>query len=264
MTCYNAESTIKESVMSIVNQDFANWELLVVDNHSEDMSIDQIGFIQDERIRIVTPAKHLERTAALNFGLDNCRGRYIAILDADDLSESTRLSEQVKKLDSETELVGIGTYFIIIDESGNELSRTSFDTDPFAISRHISHNLQLVHSSMMFRAEACRTVNAYRERYKYAADFALWLDLLKIGKIGAVPEFLTKIRISPTSMTRSNAYERYVITEALNLYCRSQRITGLRIIDRLRGIKTISHLSLKFLNFSTRLLVNQLYKIFAN
>jgi glycosyltransferase involved in cell wall biosynthesis len=249
--------------MSIVNQDFMDWELLVVDNKSDDRSSDQIKFLQDDRIRIVTPPLHLERTAALNFGLENSRGRYIAILDADDLSESSRLSNQVAMLNSDHELVGVGTFFTVINEAGTELTHTSFNTDPLAISRQMSHNLLLVHSSMMFRAEACRKVNAYREQYKYAADFALWLDLLQIGKIGAVPKYLTKIRMSPNSLTNSKTYKRYVITEALHLYYKSQQLNGLRIVDRVRGIRTITYLSWRFLNLSIKMLVKRSINVFA-
>ena len=263
MTCYNAESTIKESVMSIVNQDFTDWELLLVDNKSDDRSIDQIRFLQDDRIRIVAPPTHLERTAALNFGIKNCRGRYVAILDADDISEPSRLSNQVAMLNADHELVGVGTFFSVIDQEGKEITRTSFDNDPLAISRQMSHNLLLVHSSMMFRSESCRKVNAYRSEYKYAADFALWLDLLQIGKLGTVPLYLTKIRMSPNSLTHNKTYKRYVITEALRLYVKSQRLVGLRLIDRTHGFKTIVYLFGRFLILNAQLLVKQLTEVSA-
>ena len=263
MTCFNAELTIKESVMSIVNQDFTDWELLLVDNKSYDRSIDQIRFLQDDRIRIVVPPIHLERTAALNFGIKNCRGRYVAILDADDISEPSRLSNQVAMLNVDHELVGVGTFFSVIDQEGKEITRTSFDNDPLAISRQMSHNLLLVHSSMMFRSESCSKVNAYRSEYKYAADFALWLDLLQIGKLGAVPKYLTKIRMSPNSLTHDKTYKRYVITEALRLYVKSQRLVGLRFIDRMLGFKTIVYLSGRYLNLHTQLLLKRLAKVSA-
>ena len=263
MTCFNAELTIKESVMSIVNQDFTDWELLLVDNKSDDRSIDQIRFLQDDRIRIVLPPIHLERTAALNFGIKNCRGRYVAILDADDISEPSRLSNQVAMLNADHELVGVGTFFSVIDQEGKEITRTSFDNDPLAISRQMSHNLLLVHSSMMFRSESCSKVNAYRSEYKYAADFALWLDLLQIGKLGAVPKYLTKIRMSPNSLTHDKTYKRYVITEALRLYVKSQRLVGLRFIDRMLGFKTIVYLSGRYLNLHTQLLLKRLAKVCA-
>ena len=263
MTCFNAELTIKESVMSIVNQDFTDWELLLVDNKSDDRSIDQIRFLQDDRIRIVVPPIHLERTAALNFGIENCRGRYVAILDADDISEPSRLSNQVAMLNADHELVGVGTFFSVIDQEGKEITRTSFDNDPLAISRQMSHNLLLVHSSMMFRSESCSKVNAYRSEYKYAADFALWLDLLQIGKLGAVPKYLTKIRMSPNSLTHDKTYKRYVITEALRLYVKSQRLVGLRFIDRMLGFKTIVYLSGRYLNLHTQLLLKRLAKVCA-
>ena len=263
MTCFNAELTIKESVMSIVNQDFTDWELLLVDNKSDDRSIDQIRFLQDDRIRIVVPPIHLERTAALNFGIKNCRGRYVAILDADDISEPSRLSNQVAMLNADRELVGVGTFFSVIDQEGKEITRTSFDSDPLAISRQMSHNLLLVHSSMMFRSESCSKVNAYRLEYKYAADFALWLDLLQIGKLGAVPKYLTKIRMSPNSLTHDKTYKRYVITEALRLYVKSQRLVGLRFIDRMLGFKTIVYLSGRYLNLHTQLLLKRLAKVSA-
>ena len=263
MTCFNAELTIKESVMSIVTQDVTDWELLLVDNKSDDRSIDQIRFLQDDRIRIVAPPTHLERTAALNFGIKNCRGRYVAILDADDISEPSRLSNQVAMLNADHELVGVGTFFSVIDQEGKEITRTSFDNDPLAISRQMSHNLLLVHSSMMFRSESCSKVNAYRSEYKYAADFALWLDLLQIGKLGAVPKYLTKIRMSPNSLTHDKTYKRYVITEALRLYVKSQRLVGLRFIDRMLGFKTIVYLSGRYLNLHTQLLLKRLAKVSA-
>jgi hypothetical protein len=92
----------------------------------------------------------------------------------------------------------------------------------------------------------------YTDKYVYAVDFALWLDLIQMGDIGAIPEYLTHIRINQNSMTRNETLEKYVILDALRLYIEAQKILDLHVIDRLRGLRTIIFLSIKFCVFSLK------------
>ena len=84
MTCYNAASTIEESVRSVLGQTFIDFELILVDNCSTDDTLSKVHRFSDPRIRITALEKNHGRTTALNIALNNARGRYIAILDADD------------------------------------------------------------------------------------------------------------------------------------------------------------------------------------
>jgi len=239
MTCYNAASTIEESVRSVIAQTFSNWELVLVDDLSDDNSIDLIEKLGDVRIKIKKlPTRH-RRTKALNQGFRLCIGEYIAVLDADDIAHPTRFEKQVLLLDSDPSLVGVGTWFTNIDEQGRELSRSEFSSDPITIKRSLASNSRLVHSSMMYRRESAEVFYGYDEKFDYAQDFALWLSLSEIGALTVIPEHLTKLRRLSNSMTLGRDYSLNLVSDAYVLYRRAQGLEGLRVIDRLKGMRTI-------------------------
>ncbi len=239
MTCYNAASTIEESVRSVIAQTFSNWELVLVDDLSDDNSMELIEKLGDPRIKIKKlPTRH-RRTKALNQGFRLCIGEYIAVLDADDIAHPTRFEKQVRLLDSDKGLVGVGTWFINIDEQGRELSRSEFSSDPIAIKRSLASNSRLVHSSMMYRRESAEVFHGYDEEFDYAQDFALWLSLSEVGALTAIPEHLTKLRRLSNSMTLGREYSLNLVSDAYVLYRRAQGLEGLRMIDRLKGMRTI-------------------------
>ena len=239
MTCYNAASTIEESVRSVIAQTFSNWELVLVDDLSDDNSMELIEKLGDPRIKIKKlPTRH-RRTKALNQGFRLCIGEYIAVLDADDIAHPTRFEKQVRLLDSDPSLVGVGTWFTNIDEQGRELSRSEFSSDPIAIKRSLASNSRLVHSSMMYRRESAKVFHGYDEKFDYAQDFALWLSLSEVGALTVIPEHLTKLRRLSSSMTLGRDYSLNLVSDAYVLYRRAQGLEGLRMIDRLKGMRTI-------------------------
>jgi glycosyltransferase involved in cell wall biosynthesis len=239
MTCYNAASTIEESVRSVIAQTFTNWELVLVDDLSDDNSMELIEKLGDPRIKIKKlPTRH-RRTKALNQGFRLCIGAYIAVLDADDIAHPTRFEKQVRLLDSDPSLVGVGTWFTNIDEQGRELSRSEFSSDPTAINRSLASNSRLVHSSMMYRRDSAEVFHGYDEKFDYAQDFALWLSLSEVGALTAIPEHLTKLRRLSNSMTLGREYSLNLVSDAYVLYRRAQGLEGLRVIDRLKGMRTI-------------------------
>ena len=239
MTCYNAASTIEESVRSVIAQTFSNWELVLVDDLSDDNSMDLIEKLGDARIKIKKlPTRH-RRTKALNQGFRLCIGEYIAVLDADDIAHPTRFEKQVRLLDSDPSLVGVGTWFTNIDAQGRELSQSEFSSDPKAINRSLASNSRLVHSSMMYRRESAEVFYGYDEKFEYSQDFALWLSLSEVGALTVIPEHLTKLRRLSNSMTLGRDYSLNLVSDAYVLYRRAQGLEGLRVIDRLKGMRTI-------------------------
>jgi glycosyltransferase involved in cell wall biosynthesis len=239
MTCYNAASTIEESVRSVIAQTFTNWELVLVDDLSDDNSMELIEKLGDPRIKIKKlPARH-RRTKALNQGFRLCIGEYIAVLDADDIAHPTRFEKQVRLLDSDKGLVGVGTWFTNIDEQGRELSRSEFSSDPIAIKRSLAVNCYIVHSSMMYRRTSALQFHGYNEDFEYSQDFALWISLSEVGALTAIPEHLTKLRRLSNSMTLGRDYSLNLVSDAYVLYRRAQGLEGLRMIDRLKGMRTI-------------------------
>ena len=98
-TFYNASSTIRDTIESIIESDFDDFEIILVDDGSTDDSNEIILEINDVRIHLHKPGR-IGRSLALNLGLDKAIGKYIAILDADDLCLPSRFSIQASMLDS--------------------------------------------------------------------------------------------------------------------------------------------------------------------
>jgi glycosyltransferase involved in cell wall biosynthesis len=239
MTCYNAASTIEESVRSALAQTFTDFELVLVDDLSSDNSTALIEKIDDPRIKIKKLTTRHRRTKALNQGFNLCRGKYIAVLDADDIAEPTRFEKQVGVLDADQKIVGVGTWYIDIDPRKNEISRTSLTTSGKEIRSNFAYENPLPHSSMMYRRELAQTVDGYDESYDYAQDYALWLALSQFGEFTVVPEYLTKMRKLPESMTFGRDYSMNMVSDGYKLFKRAQGLDGLRLIDKLRGQRTI-------------------------
>ena len=89
---YNRENTIKDAILSILNQTFADFEIIVVNDASSDNSLKIVESIIDSRIRIISNEKNLERCNSRNLGIGNAKGEYICFLDSDDYHLNNHLS----------------------------------------------------------------------------------------------------------------------------------------------------------------------------
>lgn len=239
MTCYNAASTIEESVRSVLGQTFTDFELVLVDDLSSDNSIDLIEKINDPRIKILKLATRHRRTKALNQGLKICLGEYIAVLDADDIAHPTRFEKQVAQLDKDISLVGVGTWYVDVDQNKAEISRNALNPNRTEIRRKLAYENPLPHSSMMYRRKSAEDVGGYDETYDYAQDYALWLSLSDLGDFTVVNEYLTEMRKLPQSMTFGKDYSIDSVKDGYALIRRAQQVDGIQIVDRLRGLVVI-------------------------
>ena len=239
MTCYNAASTVEESVRSILAQTFANFELVLVDNCSTDDSMSIVRKIGDSRIRIVALDKNHGRTPALNIALNNARGEYIAILDADDISDPERLQMQSDYLDNNSKVVAVGSWYRNIDASGNLINEVKTPTSHSEIIRWLAFENPIVNSSAMFRSESARSIGGYNPKYLYSQDFALWLALSKIGEFATLPSFLTDIRRVSSSLSMTSINSLILAKDGYELYTQAQNLPGLTLLDKLKSRRTI-------------------------
>ena len=102
---YNAEKLIGETIESVLNQTYQNWEWIVVDNCSTDKSRDLITAINDSRIKVISLEKNSGGPAhPRNVGIENAKGEYVALLDADDIWHNEKL-EALSKYYGEYEII---------------------------------------------------------------------------------------------------------------------------------------------------------------
>lgn len=119
---YNQERYIRQTIQSVLNQTISNWELIVINDASTDNTESEILSFDDERIKYIRNEKNLGPLAGLNIGIAASSGKYITILDGDDLFCSEKLEIQSKFLDANPKYGAVFSYIDVIDENGNPLN----------------------------------------------------------------------------------------------------------------------------------------------
>ena len=202
---YNKREYINETIISVLNQDFNIFEIIVVDDGSTDKSLEVIKEIKDPRLRVFSQSNFgVERSR--NFGFSQSSGSFIVFLDADDLMQSSRLSKQLELFEADEELVLVGTWANVIDHSGKIIGSICQPTSNAAIQiGHLFRN-QFVNSSVMVRRSAITNGIIFDEvrGKRFAEDFDLWNRVLKKGVVANIPEKLTSYRRLEVSRSQSS------------------------------------------------------------
>ena len=197
MAVHNGEPHVHSAIESILNQTFTHWEFIIIDDGSTDGTLDLINKYQktDSRIKVFSIPR-CGLTRALNVGLSNCTGQYIARLDADDISLDSRLSLQHKWISSCETNVLVGCRLIL--KHGNNTVRRwtgEYPTNIVVLRRHLEFRNVFSHSSIMF----CREIKGkrifYDERFRYAQDYELVTRLAKFGRISNMKDKLVVFQL---------------------------------------------------------------------
>ena len=117
LTVYNAEKYVSKSILSILNQTYTDFELLIINDGSTDSSKDIIGGFQDKRIKYIENSNNQGLIKTLNKGLYFAKGEFIARMDADDLCKECRFEKQIDFFRQDNEVDILGTYQYVINEN---------------------------------------------------------------------------------------------------------------------------------------------------
>jgi glycosyltransferase involved in cell wall biosynthesis len=206
MPSYNRAAYIKAAIESILAQSYGNWELLFLD----DASTDETGNIVDAiakknpRIRYMRQSKNIGSTRTRNAGIEQARGKYIAILDSDDVwLDPKKLDRQIVFLEQNPGYGIIGTAATKIDNNENKIGNIVYDTDDATIRKHILRRHQFVHSSVVFLKQAAVQVGNYNTAYGIADDFDFILAIGKKYSLANLPEVTTAYRVHDGSLTQT-------------------------------------------------------------
>lgn len=225
---FNGEAHLKESIESILAQQYEDFECIILDDGSSDSSrmIIQEYARCDARIKPIINAENLGLVWTLNKGLSLCRGKYIARQDADDVSYRHRFKEQVDFFYVNRDVGVVGSAMEVIDEKGNTLYFYRLpETDP-EIRFRLLFNSAFVHPSVMMRKSVLvKNHMYYNPTYAYAEDYDLWTRLLDITKEHNLLNPLIKYRITHTGQSQSFSSRQ---SEIANLISNQQ----LRKLDR--------------------------------
>lgn len=199
---------IHESIDSILNQTFTNFEFIIINDNplSEETRLFLIESAKkDNRITIITNKQNLGLTKSLNIGIRCSRGKYIARMDADDISLPKRFEKQIALMESKSDIIVCGTNVKLIGRFNPFYVKKIF-TDDKDIRGQMFLNSGFAHPSVMIRKSVLNKSGImYDENFRSAQDYKLWYDLRHYGRYVNLKERLLKYRLSKQQITSNSS-----------------------------------------------------------
>lgn len=227
MPVRNGQEWLLEAIRSVQAQHFSNFEIVVVDDGSDDRTGDILDDIAltDIRIRVFhQPPEGL--VSALNRAIAAARAPYLARLDADDRADPDRLSKQLAFMRVHPEIGLLGSWADKLDRTGTVIGRIRPEADSAKLIDILERSNPFIHSSVMMRADLVRQVGGYRAAFAAAEDYDLWLRLAEAGGIANIPEPLVQYRVHEAGVTRRDAVRQSFSVRLAQRSAAIRRATG--------------------------------------
>ena len=196
-TVFNCESYIEQSVRSILDQTFHDFEYIIINDGSTDRTSEILNRLSslDKRIKLTDRKKNTGRVKSLNEALDKATGEFIAIQDADDVSFSERLEKQVTFLKMNKDYVLVGANIIVIDEFENFISNPRRPLNDSEAKFSLLFRCTFANPSLMFRKKIIIENNIkYEDHFIHAEDFRIISLISRYGKVQNIEDPLVKYR----------------------------------------------------------------------
>jgi glycosyltransferase involved in cell wall biosynthesis len=217
MPVYNGAKYLQDSIDSILNQTFKDFEFIIVNDGSIDETPAILNEYQlkDNRVKVI----HLQENAgvanARNLGVSAAVGKWIAVQDSDDISLPNRLERQLQFVETHKETIAVGSLIKCIPgrysdnkdyheylKSTEKWSNALFTREQIKGNRFIS--TPVVNGSVLFLKEIFERVGGYNNNYRIGEDFDLWIKMLNYGPIDKIPEVLYHYRVDADSLCHEN------------------------------------------------------------
>ena len=210
MPVYNAEQFLDRAIQSILNQTYDKWELLLIDDCSTDNSLKLINKYSDPRIRLLVNETNRGIAQASNRGIEESKGKYIALLDDDDEAIINRLELQVEYMEEHSDVAILGGRSIDMDEHDKILSlKGSVRNNPKLIKAMLLFgNVDFYNGTAMIRKNfIVDNQLRYRDGCYGMQDYRFYIESSKYGKITTLDQYLLKYREHENNETKRNLTE---------------------------------------------------------
>ena len=221
MPVYNGNKYLKEAINSIINQTFTNFELIIINDGSDDNSLDILKSYSDPRIIIINNEINKGLIASLNIGLKKCRAKYTARMDQDDISLPDRLQIQYDFMEKNPRIDLVGSWTECIDKDGKTLKISRNPENPWVIRYELIFCNVMFHSSIFFRTDTINKNGGYSEQYVHSEDYEMYSRPGKELRCSNIQRPLFKLRIHGESITGSGNTQPTVYANALNVSFRN-------------------------------------------
>ena len=242
---HNRSELLRVAIQSVLNQTFEDFEIVVVDDASNDDTEDVVKGIGDNRIEYIRHETNRGEGGTRNTGVKNSKGEYIAFLDDDDEWLADKLQRQVAILDhSPKEVGGVYTGWVNIDGTTGRILRRRLSSKRGNIFPELLYGLNLCVSSLMFRKSCFEKVGWFDESIPFGLDGDMWLRIAKEFQFECIEEVLAKYRIHAKRLTMNfdlniagheKFFEKYKQWLELNPKNYGKRYLNLGIVNCLNG-----------------------------
>lgn len=191
---YNAEKHIIETLISIKQQTYQNIELTIVDDNSNDQTLKKVKSLNLDNIRLISLKKNLGVANSRNVGISNASGKYCAFLDSDDISHSSRITQQVKYMESHSDCVVLGSNAHVIDEKNQKIGSLNYPLIDSFLKGRLIFSCPFATSSIMLNLDKIKDGVIFQTEYEPSEDYKLWTELISYGKYANLPSQLVSYR----------------------------------------------------------------------
>lgn len=257
MAAWNSEKFIEDSIKSVLSQSKRDFEFIIVDDYSQDSTAEIVMkfALRDDRIKFLRNEENKGAAASRNRAILLARGKYIAIVDSDDICYEDRLKIQYEFLESSADIFLCSSSFAYINDRNQILSVSKANLSYEKVKLELPKKNIIHNPTVMFRSNRGYL---FREKFAQAEDYDLWLRSLSNNeKMVVLDNVLMKYRVHSTSLTNTSiAQQKYFLNKALAYY-RQRIITGadsyeedildFRRKERISGEALVQSRKIKFL-----------------
>ncbi|MUH01592.1 glycosyltransferase [Scytonema sp. UIC 10036] len=201
---YNSMQYLPETLESVLQQTFTNFEVLIINDGSTDNIIQWASEIADPRVKLISQ-KNQGVSVARNTGIALSQGEYIAFLDADDLWQQTKLEKQARCLDENPEIGLVHTSMALVDAKGKPTGRVMASFAEGEVWKELVESNKIACSSVMVRRCCLEKVGGFEPNLHFAEDWDLWIRISSHYSFAVIKEPLYYYRQIPTSLSKNLA-----------------------------------------------------------
>jgi GT2 family glycosyltransferase len=234
---FRRSSYVAQAIRSVLAQTYTHWHLTISEDQGPTEQVMRVvePYLADERIRYVTPGRHLGLARHKSSLVEQGRAKYVGLLDDDDCWLPEWLARRVEFLEAHTACVLVWAGHCDIDANGAEVGRSSF---PFIEGVHSSRefvrammraNIVVTPSVLISRDAYVRAGSAFDHRFVHINDYELWLRMGMLGPVGFLSVHDSGVRLHPHQMSRRH----------------DQALDHLHLIDHLDGLLQRTHPDLR-------------------
>lgn len=208
MSVYNADKYLKESIDSILQQTYTDFEFIIINDGSTDKTDEIINTYLDKRIIYIKNKQNLGLPASLNKGIKLAKGKYIARMDSDDISLPIRFEKQLDYMENNPQCVLLGASVQFFGNK-NKIGKITGDSKEL-FYKYLTGGIMVFHPVAMFRRSIVIENNEfYNEQYTSSQDFDLWNRLKHYGSVENLSEVLLNYRSHEESISSKKIKYQY-------------------------------------------------------